>query len=235
MSILNKIQPAGDSPWIKMLIYGQPGTGKTVFSATAPNALILDAETEGVKSLNNHPELDAGVIPQFHSIEQLDEVMEAVRNGELDDFDTIVLDTVTEFQAKVLSGQLAKARAKDSSRNPYLAFQSDYRENTEMLRRKLNEFCDLPKHIIMTAHVVEDKDEETGALTLRPGTTPKLASSLIGLVSVQGYMTVNNTTKNGETVLTRTLQTMPTRRVKAKSRIKVPAIIENPKFSDFMV
>lgn len=235
MSIVQNIKKAGDSPWVKALIFGQPGVGKTVFGATAPRPLILDAESEGTRSINNHPELEASVIPFFKRIGQLEEIIDLVKNGGLEDYDTIVLDTITSYQMHVLSEQLFKAKMKDSSRNEYLAYQSDYRENTELLKIKLGELCDLPKHVILTAHVVEDKDEETGALTLRPGTTPKLASALIGLVSVQGYMTVNNVKEGSETVLTRTLQTMPTRRVKAKTRISLPPLIENPKFSDLMV
>lgn len=218
-------------PHLKILVYGDPGVGKTVFAAGAPAPLFIDAE-HGTRSLLNHPEFKNVLVLPLRSWEDLENLFLEIRAGEFDDIETIVIDSISELQKRQMDELLKAAAAKDRNRNPYLPFQQDYKENTEILRRLVVSFRDLEKNLIITAHSQEATDEGTGTIYQRPAVTPKLASTLEGIMDVLGYLSLE-IDKDGNQK--RSLQVMPSRRIKAKCRIGgLPPIIENPTFNDLL-
>lgn len=207
------------SPYLKCLIYGLPGVGKTVFAAQFPRPLILDAEN-GTRSLLNHPEFglqDVLILPiqSFADIEKVfwelkDESSELSKK-----VDTVVIDSISELQKRQLDEMLVQAKKQDSRRDVNLPYQQDYLINTNALRRMAFGFRDLEKNLVITAHSIEDKDESQGIILTRPDTTPKLARTLEGIMDLMGFLSVEY--RDGKSV--RTLQVHPERRVKAKSRV----------------
>lgn len=229
--LMARITPVGNkSKYLKILVYGMPGTGKTVFTATAPNPLIVDVE-KGSHSINNHPELRHVQALEFKSIFQVEQLINflGAKEPALDAYETIVIDSYSELQKRDLDEIVRVEAAKDAARNKYLPIGADYNVNTEHMRQIASALRDLDRHIIVTCHVKEEKDDTTGRLLVRPNLTPKLAGTLAGIFDVVGYM---STTTQGENTI-RTLQVHPTVNVTAKTRIgNLPAVIENPTFSD---
>lgn len=229
--LMARIVPVGNkSKFVKILVYGMPGTGKTVFSATAPGPLIVDVE-KGAHSINNHPELRSAMALEFKSIFQVEQLIGFLTAKEpaLDQYETIVIDSFSELQKRDLDEVVRAEAAKDAARNKYLPIGADYNVNTEHMRQIASALRDLDRHIIVTCHVKEEKDDTTGRLLVRPNLTPKLASTLAGIFDVVGYM---STSGSGDDTV-RTLQVHPTANVTAKTRIGgLPAVIENPTFAD---
>ena len=229
-SLMARISPVENkSKYLKILIYGMPGVGKTVFTATAPKPLIIDVEN-GAHSIKNHADLvDEAEALEFKSIFQVETLIKYLgdRAEPLEKFETIVVDSFSELQKRDLD-EIVKAEAtKDSSRNKYLPIGPDYNVNTEHMRQIASALRDLDRHIIVTCHVKEEKDDATGRLLVRPNLTPKLAGTLAGIFDVVGYMSLNDGT--------RSLQVSPTPTVTAKTRIgNLPAVMENPTFSDIL-
>lgn len=216
------------SKYLKVLLYGNPGTGKTVLSATAPSPLIIDVE-KGAYSINNHPSLRHAKALEFKSIYQVEQLIKflAADAPQLAEFKTIVVDSFSELQKRDLDEVVAAEAAKDSSRNKYLPIGADYNVNTEHMRMIASSLRDLDRHIVVTCHVKEDKDDNTGRILKRPNLTPKLAGTLAGIFDVVAYM---STTIVGDKTV-RTLQVHPTADVTAKTRIgNLPSVIENPSF-----
>lgn len=219
--------------YLKILVYGPPGVGKTVFAATSPSPLIVDIE-KGAHSINNHPDIRgaAKVLP-FKSIKQLEILIEAFKDDapQLAEFKTIVIDSFSELQKRDLDEVVTEQARIDPSRNKYLPTGPDYNMNTEHMRQIASNLRDLDRHIIVTCAVKEEKDEGTGRLLVRPNLTPKLSGTLAGIFDVVAYMSVRN---EGD-ITVRTLQVHPSNTVTAKTRLGgLPTAIENPTFNDLL-
>lgn len=216
------------SKYLKILVYGNPGTGKTVFTATAPSPLIIDVE-KGAHSINNHPQLMRAKALEYKSLFQVEQLIKylAADTPQLSEFKTIVVDSFSELQKRDLDAIVTEEAAKDANRNKFLPLGPDYNVNTEHMRMIASALRDLDRHIIVTCHVKEEKDETTGRILKRPNLTPKLAGTLAGIFDVVGYMATSGAGEN----TVRTLQVHPTADVTAKTRIgNLPAVIENPTF-----
>jgi hypothetical protein len=220
-----------DAGPLKVLVYGDPGVGKSVFAATAPKPLFIDIE-RGLRSLKNHPEISQ-YVKRFplNTVKELEDLFWKIKEGHeaFADRETIVFDTFSALQKKRLDEQLKEGHEKDSSKNPYLATQGDYKGNTQHLRRLIVQFCELDRfHIVVITHATEVKDEFSGALLLRPALTPKLAETFEELMDVYCYMT---STPEQDGVVRR-IQISPGQRVKAKNRVGgLPPIIQDPNFN----
>lgn len=226
------------NPWIKALIYGDPGAGKTVFASSAPGALFLDTENS-TEVLDDWPEYKgnlAGII-KIKSFNDLVEILSLlIRNDPaLEHVQTVVIDTLTELQRKNLDEILAFESARNAERDPYQLYQNDYKKSTEMIRRVITNFRDLNRHLIILAHRTEEKDN-VGRVTIRPDVTPKLASTLKGVMGLQGFMSYEVTTNEaGQEIYRNGLYTKQTPQIEAKSRLRhLPAWVENPTFNDLL-
>lgn len=228
---IDLIQPLTDVSFkAKVLIYGPPGAGKTIFSASGPNTLYLDADGTGALSILNFPELASKVrVLQVREFNQMLDVLDALRANDprFADIETVVIDTLSELQKRHLDEVVAREKAMNPNRAA-IPFQQDYKTNTEGMRRLVIWFRDIDKNLICVAHETEEKDEGTQILTHRPLLTPRLASTMEGIFDLFGYMSAEI---DDQFDVTRQLQVMPSRRVKAKTRIGgLPPIIKDPTF-----
>lgn len=132
-------------------MYGEAGVGKTTLLGTAPNPIIISAES-GLLALADK---DIDVI-EVSSIDQLGEAYLFVVDSP---YTTVCLDSLSEIAEVLLAEYMPEEK------DPRRAYG---RMATKMitLTRK---FRDLPeKHVIMTAKQVKDKDEDTGIITFQP-------------------------------------------------------------------
>jgi len=211
---------------VKALIYGPPGVGKTKFACEAPNPLLLDSDVTGALTLANHPDLAFKTLrKEVKTIQDVLDILEDLHKGKYPDRETIIIDTLSALQQRHLDEVVDKEKRINPQRAA-IPFQSDYKTNTEAMRKIVTWFRDLDYNLVCIAHETEDRNEMTGRVTTRPLLTPKLSSTMEGTFDVFGYMTAET---NSQFVTTRTLQIMPSRLVKAKTRIGgLPPLIEEP-------
>lgn len=181
-------------PWMKIVIFGGAGVGKTKFAATAPKPFFIDTQ-DGTLTLKDWPELLQNVnIARVPEWKYAGPTLEAIKRRDhplTKDRETFVLDTVDSLQRSNIRGILAQKQGG----NRYLAQQHEYKQSGEMLIRWLLELRDVQAHVIilMDQTVINDDPEEgkPGRYEIRPGVTPKLSKTLTEEFDLVGYMTLN--------------------------------------------
>ena len=135
---------------VRMLIYGQPGIGKSTLALSAPRPVLLDFDG-GIHRVNG-----AHLCPTLQ-VESYDQVLEAL-NEDLSCFDTIIIDSRQDarLHVRVHHPQESKASKYDGS----LSLQG-YGTRKQMFVDFLNRVSMMNKHVVFVAHEMEEKNNDT--------------------------------------------------------------------------
>jgi phage nucleotide-binding protein len=196
---------------LNVLVYGDSGVGKTTLIATAPApVLVLDMEGGSLPLAGKDVDLVKVDTP-----DAIREVLAKLKSGELA-YKTVALDSITEMY-KVIMDEVIKSNPQVSRAYTDQASQSDYGRATELMRRAIRAFRDLPVNVIFTALAQDQKDEVDGTITRLPSLPGKLAYELAGYVDVVGYMFTKIDKDNGGEIK-RGVLVQPQGKVIAKDR-----------------
>ncbi len=220
-------QIAGDSG-IKILVYSGAGFGKTVLTATAPQPLLISAES-GVLSLSRtnlvrlFGENCPGITYDIPTVEiktmmDLIEIYNWVnQNKHKGQFKTVCLDSITEIAEVVL------ANLKIGVKDPRQA----YGELIDQMLKTIKDFRDLQGiNVYMSCKMEKIKDEANGSLIFGPSMPgSKLGPQLPFLFDEVFRLTIINDQQGNPH---RVLQTQPTMQHDAKDRSGALAPLEIP-------
>jgi len=222
-----KVRPVETSvDYINMLVYGDPGVGKTVLAGTASlvpeMAPVLCIDIEGGTLSVAAQKLDVDVV-RVKTWTEMQAVYDELYRGT--EYRTIVLDSITEIQ-KFSMNQIMEAVTKaDPGRDPDIPSMREWGKNIEQLRRLTRAFRDLPMNTIVTALAKSDKDPRTGLNKTKPSLSGKLADEVAGFFDEVFYMYVKVVDGN----LQRLLLTSKTDTQEAKDRSgRMPTVLEDP-------
>lgn len=228
-SLLDKVITAEQRPYyVKALIYGPGGGGKTTFAASAPNPVFEDVE-RSTESLRRNPLLKNTPLYVPDSFEDMYAfAREVVR---MKAYETIVIDTIGRAQTNHISDYLETATKKPDgsrSRSQYLPLWGDFRLSTAMLDEFFVFLQNANIHVIFIAHDRVYMNEEGNVTRITPDLTPALGKSLRELVNVVAYMEAV-TDLGGQTKRKMYLNSI--NKIEAKNRLCIKEItIENPTF-----
>lgn len=196
------------SRFVKAVVYGEAGVGKTVLGSTAPKPIIISAE-RGLLSLADK---DIAVI----EVESFGDALKAFDYVKANDaYETIVLDSLSEIAEKMLAE--FKKYEKDG-RQAYLKLADELYS----LARK---FRDIDKHILFIAKQELTKDEVTGKTTYRPSAPGQAFTAQIPYFVDEVFcMRIGKVDKE----MVRYLQTQPDLQYTAKDRSGKLAAKEDP-------
>jgi len=140
---------------VKLLVYGQAGSGKTSLIRTLPEPIVLSAEG-GLLSIQ-----DADL--PFIEVTSMDDLREAYEwvagSDEAKAFTSVALDSISEVAEVVLQYELK--RNKDG--------RAAYGELNSTMNELIRAFRDLPgKHVYMSAKLEKSQDE-MGRMLYNPG------------------------------------------------------------------
>ena len=166
---------------IKMLIYGQPGTGKSSMALSAPSPVMFDFDG-GIQRVNvafQCPTL------QVKKWEDAMSAIEELKSGE-DDCKTIIIDTAGKM-LDFMSDYIMRNDLEMKMRNGSLSLKG-YGAIKVMFQNFLREVSMMGKHIVFVAHEREDKDGETRIV--RPEIGGSSAGDLMKELDLVGYVQV---------------------------------------------
>lgn len=225
MEIKNSETVSSRYPWIKALIYGQAGSGKTRFAADAPNPFWFDFESS-TETLRHWPEYSHIPCKKPLSIEELrKDVQTAILDPSID---TVVIDTITTSLDYYLRQKMEKVSSK---RDKYELYESDYKYATQVFTDLFGFLQDAPIHVVIIGHERTFRNPESGLITdIVPDITPRLQQAVTRLVNLVGYMEIRTSTQKGNS---RRLYINRTNVIEAKNRLNIQeTYIENPSWKE---
>lgn len=195
---------------IKMMIYGQAGTGKSSLALSMPKPLLLDFD--GGVSRVNASHLEGVAVAQISS---WNEALELFSN-DLSPFETIIVDTAGKMMDFIIA-------YKCGSRQPQIRDWGGINGEFNNFTRNL---AMLGKNVVYIAH--RDTSRDGDDVVYIPMLRSKNFTAIVTELDLLGYMEMRM--ENG--VLTRTITFNPTNRSEGKNACNLPGIMNIPNIID---
>lgn len=204
-----------DKAHVNMMLYGEPGVGKSVFAGTAPNALILANNPDETVSMVDS-DADVWHVPDYHA---LSDAVEYVWHEGHSDYEWVWFDNGSLFQEQGMDQIMDDAVAAKPHLNRWIPDRPQYLTNQNRLGLMIRRLTMAPINFGMTAHVqrVEDDDGRTILLPAFQGGQGLFAQRLCGYMNVVGYMKAVSSKDGGEK---RYIYTRKTAKFQAKDRFR---------------
>ena len=163
---------------LNLVVYGQPGVGKTMLAASAQDSelgrdvLIIDVEA-GSRSIQDREDIRL-FVPRYW--EDFVDVINYLREEE-HTFNTVVIDTLSAAQTELATPFIAKGPTP--SQNEWGLINAQI---IKMVRAFKQLAVQTGINIVFNCHEREEKDEGTGKVLIRPDLTPGACRALVATV-----------------------------------------------------
>lgn len=214
-------------PPIKMMIFADPGVGKTLFLGQIPNNFIIDTEQGSLTLAANKDKIpDSTRMVQYKSFAGLDKIIDTLieKPEPLQHFEVLTIDSLTTLHKKGLAEVNMREHLKSPSLiNEFVPETEHHSENNERIRRMVEKVKNFDGSVILTTHVrtLEKKNQNTKVF---PDFSEKLANTLSGMLDVVAYMYIAKI----DDEFKRVMMFQPSVEVYAKNRLNLPRNIVDP-------
>jgi phage nucleotide-binding protein len=205
MSLIKKPAQLNVPTTVKVMIYGQPGTGKTTLALSAPKPLLLDFDG-GVHRVNFGHQCDTLPVQSWAEANE-------VLNEDLSAYNTIVVDTVGKMMDCLID---SVEKAGIFGWKKWEKINEGFASFTRALSGK-------GKHIIFVAHRDTRKEGDDSTVFI-PSLREKNYTAIVTELDLLGYIEMKGTT--------RSITFNPTNRNDGKNTCNLPSAISIPTVVD---
>ena len=148
MSFIKNPSEIEEKKNLVMMVYGEPGQGKTTLALSAPNPVLIDTDNGVGRTLAAHR------CPTVQ-VKSWEDVLGAMDELKGFPFQTIVVDTVgklLDFMSEFITRNDPKMRKRDGS----LSLQG-YGQRKNMFRDFIKRYMMMGKNVVFVAHASEEK------------------------------------------------------------------------------
>lgn len=211
MGLIKKPSELSVKATLSVLIYGQPGIGKTTLGVSAPDAVLFDYDG-GVQRIAGAHQV---ATLQPTSWEDTNAALQEIAN-EMPEVQTIVIDTVGKM-LDYMSAYIIRTDSKMAMRDGSLSLKG-YGVRKNMFVNFIKQLALMGKNVIFIAH---EREERRGEETFkRPEIGGSSANDLIKELDLVGYMYA--------TGKERVITFDPAEYYYAKNTCNLPAVIKLP-------
>jgi hypothetical protein len=185
-----------EDDYIRMMVYGDSGVGKTVFASTSPRCLILNCDPAGTTSAA----VRGSEAQRWNILDWNDmtEAYEYLRHEGHKEFDWVWVDSLTLFQERGLDNIMQDLVADKPHRKVYLPDKGEYGQNMNRVLILMRNMVALPMNLGVTAHVLRTEDED-GKVTFMPAIQGKnMPDKICAYMGIVGYMYARRTKEQTE-------------------------------------
>lgn len=178
MSLIKMPYEVSNEFYLRALLYGQPGIGKTTTALSAPKPILIDCDNGVHRVAASHR------VP-YLPVKSYQEILDVLGNeNELAPFETIVIDTagkLLDYMSQWIVVQDPKKGKKDGS----LSLQGFGTRKYEFINL-LKRISTMGKHLVFVAHEIEVRSDDERIV--RPEIGGSSGNDLIKELDVVGYM-----------------------------------------------
>lgn len=144
---------------INVLVYGQNGSEKTRFAASAPHVLVADVNEKGTRSARQYKDGRVFPVKVWPDITYLYWFLRDHNPG----YESIAIDNLTTLAQMCMTHVLKEGADRDPNKDPAIASMRDWGKVNELMKPMLLNYRNLPLNTIFIAQerVIEDDEEES--------------------------------------------------------------------------
>lgn len=207
MTLIKKPSEINRDIKLKILVYGEPGTGKTTLALSSPNPLLIDFDN-GLHRVSKQHQTDSVQVESYQNL------LDILTKEDISDYKTIVIDTLGKMVDRI-GDWLALSNPKVKQSDGQLSMKGWGNVKAEF--QKLLKLLDSKnKSVIFVAHAREEKD---GDLTKqRPDVSGSSGKDIVKELDCMGFVSMVGNK--------RTIDLMPNEKYYAKNSLGLESFLE---------